>query len=402
MRFLVTAFLLAGLAVVATRAPADDVNVRALGAAGDGNTDDTVAFRAAIAKAIQDRSDVYVPKGLYRLSEPLVLENLTLKGPEGGAWPADGDALPVLLPAHRDGPCLELRAGGSVRGLGIRYEWDKEPEGGPPAIVISGVGAYISCVKIQYPWDGIMADGASNVGRLNVENVFIVSPRNIGVRVTGTWDIPTLRNIEVWNLGPVPRAQKEGIGFDLGKNDLLRLTDCFVFAMGYGYRFRDEIPGCTIKGGTWGIMTGCSSDFCIVGISVEGEHTIGVTGGSYWQHQQSLKVDGARARLRVTGAELKSNGSPCVEVLSSDHVIMSGCSLLRPMEEYPGPAVHLKGGRTILQGCFVRSVGEAIRAEGGAVLSESANILEPNYRPPDDKKSDAETSGAPRSEPSDR
>ncbi len=370
-RLLVLGSILAAVASASiAHANPDSINVRSLGAKGDGKADDTAAFMEAAAAARKERRTVYVPRGVYRIAKPVVLENAALHGPEPGAWPADTDATPVIIPTHRDGPCVELKAGGSLRGVCIRYEWEKEPEAGPAAVIISGIGAWVSSVKLMYPWDGIMADGVSNVGRLNIADVFIVSPRNIGVRVTGTWDVPALRNIEVWNAGPVPRGLEKGIGFDLGKNDLIRLTDCFAFAMNVGFLLRDKIPGCKIEGGTWGVMTGCSTDFCSIGIKVEGENAVSISGGTFWQHHNGLIVDGEKARVRLTGAEVKSNGAPAVTVRSADHVIVSGCSLLRPMKEHAGPVVEVMGGRAVLQGCHIEGhgAGIVIGARAGEVV----------------------------------
>jgi hypothetical protein len=341
----------------------ESINVRALGAKGDGKADDTPAFEEAIRRAAAGQGAVFVPKGFYRLSKPLTLENIGMRGPDPGAWVADTDALPVLVPQQRDAPCIVMKAGASLKGICIRYDWEREPEAGPPAVLVTGIGAYLSQLKLMYPWDGIMADGENNIGRLNIADVFIVAPRNIGVRVTGTWDVPTVTNVEVWNLGPVPRALEKGIGFDLGKNDLIRMTDCFVFAMNIGFLLRDEIPGCKIRGGTWGVLTGCSTDYCSIGIEVRGENTVSVGGGTYWNHHQSLIVDGERARVRVAGAELKSNGAPAVEVRRADHTVISGCSLLRPMEKFQFPAVHLTGGRVTLTGCHLQSTTEGIVIE---------------------------------------
>ncbi len=341
------------------------VNVRDFGARGDGRADDTPAFERAIEAARAAGLAVFIPRATYLITRPLTVENISLTGPTPGVWCADTDVLPLLVPQHRDAPCLVLKAGGGIQALAIRYDWKGEPGSGPPAITVTGVGAYISHIKIMYPWDGVMADGVSNIGRLNVENVFIVAPRNIGMRVTGTWDAPTIRNVEVWNLGPVPRPAERGIGFDLGKNDLIRLSDCFVFAMGTGYLLRDTIPDATIRGGTWGALTGCSSDFCRIGIDVQGEHTISVTGGSYWNHFYGVRIDGEKARVRVTGAEVKSNGAPCIEVHRAEQAVIDGCSLVRPMESFRVPAVHLRGGYTTLSGCHVDSTDEGVRIEAG-------------------------------------
>jgi hypothetical protein len=373
--------ILAVLWSVGACADPDALSVRTLGARGDGLSDDTAAFMRAVARARSEKRAVYVPRGVYRIAKPIVLENAAVVGPDGGAWPADTDAMPVLIPLHRDGPCVELKAGGSLKGVCIRYEWSKEPPAGPPAVLVSGIGASISAVKLMYPWDGIVTDGVSNVGRLNVSDVFIVSPRNVGVRVTGTWDVPALRNVEVWNAGPVPRPLEKGVGFDLGKNDLIRLTDCFAFAMGTGFLLREKIPGCKIEGGTWGVMTGCATDFCGVGIEVRGEHTLSISGGTFWQHHQSLIVDGGKARIRLSGAELKSNGAPAVEVRDSDHVVVTGCSLLRPMKEHNAPCLLLTGGRTVVQGCHIQAEGPGIvigeKAREAAVTGNTTDTTGP-------------------------
>lgn len=341
-------------------------NVRTLGAVGDGTADDTPAFESAIKQAATQGVSVFVPMGKYRLSRTLTLKGVAITGPEGAAWNADTDALPVLEPVQRDTPCIALDAAGAVRGLCIRYNWTKEPESGPAAILVTGVGAYVSNCKIMYPWDGIITDGINNVGRLNVENVFMVAPRNVGVRVTGTWDVPALRNVEVWNAGPVPRGLAKGIGFDLGKNDLIRLSDCFAFAMATGFLLRDEIPGCKIKGGTWGTMANCATDYCGVGIAVKGDNTISVVGGTFWDHGDGLSVSGAKARVRISGAEFRSNGGSAVLVTSADHVAVTGCSLLRLMEGHQAPAASLQGGRVVIQGCVVESATDGIVIGAGA------------------------------------
>jgi len=353
-----------GLLAMALGLGAQPLSVRDSGAKGDGKTDDTPAFVAALAKAKAAGTGVLVPKGTYRLTQPLVLENIVLRGPEGAAWPADIDALPTLLPDHRDGPCCRLLAGGAMRGLNIDYKWAKEPEKGPPAIRIEGIGVFLSNLRIRYPWDGILTDGEHNVGRLNIENVFMVSPRNVGVRVTGTWDVPRLSNVEVWNAGPVKRGLTKGIGFHLGKNDLIRLTDCFVFAMQTGFLLEDEIKGCKIKGATWGVMNGCATDYCGRSIVVRGDHTLSVSGGTFWTHGESLIVEQGKSRVRVTGSELKSNGAPCVVVRGGDHTIVTGCTLLRPMKEHPGWAVRLQASGTVFGSNTVQSTRDGIEITG--------------------------------------
>jgi hypothetical protein len=369
--------LLAAASAVAAPATISVVSVRDHGAIGDGQADDTAAFLDAVAEAQELHLPVYVPHGTYRVTETIALENIGLTGPTVGAWPADIDALPSVIVAHTDGPAFTMGPGASLSGVDLTYEWPAEPTEGPAAVVVSGIGVYISRCRIRYCWDGIMADGTNNVGRLNIEDVFIVAPRNVGVRVTGTWDVPCLRNVEVWNAGPVPRGLERGVGFLLGKNDLIRMSDCFAFAMGTGFLIEDTIEGCEIEGGTWGLLTGCSTDYCGRSVHVIGANTVSITGGTYWTHGESLLVEGEGARVRVVGAELKSNGAPCVIVRGGDHTVVTGCSLLRPMEAFQAPAVIHEAGRMVLSDNMVLSRGPGVVVGPGVVGSVvRGNIIE--------------------------
>ncbi len=97
--------------------------------------------------------------------------------------------------------------------------------------------------------------------------------------MTGSWDVPRLNNVEVWNTRNLQYGFLPGVGFLLGKNDLIRMTDCFVHGMHCGFQFEDEFEGSRIKGGTWGVMNGCSTDFCTIGMLFHGRHTMSVSGG---------------------------------------------------------------------------------------------------------------------------
>jgi hypothetical protein len=369
MKYLQTA-LAAVLSIVAVffanaETPVSDlmINVRDTGAVGDGTADDTRAFLKAVENGRTRKMQVFIPKGKYRISGTINLEDIAITGPPAAAWPADVDALPSILPAHHDKPAFHLLAGGSVCGIDITYSWNDNPTTGSPAILISGIGATVRDTRIRYAWDGIIADGKNNIGRTNLENIFVVSILNVGVRMTGTWDIPRLNNIEVWNAGAQDsnRGFKHGIGFHLGKNDLIRMTDCFVFGMQHGYLLESKIDGCAIEGDTWGLMNGCSTDFCGYGIVVRGNHTLSVNGGTFWDHASSLVVGKGKSRVRVSGCEMLSNGAPAVVIRDCDHAVISGCSILRPMERFTSPAVLLEGGSTILGSNLIESQGPGIQ-----------------------------------------
>lgn len=377
-----------GVPAVASAADAHTpfaIDVRSLGATGDGVTDDTEAFLFAIERAKAERRPVFVPRGSYVVSQTLVLERIAVTGPPAAAWPSDVDALPSILPSHRDGPAFHLLAGGAIAGLDIAYRWNGQPEGGPPAILVSGIGVSIRDVRLRQPWDGILADGETNVGRSNIENVFMVTPLNVGVRMLGTWDATRLSNIEVWNTGAahLNRPFREGVGFHLGMNDLLRMTDCFVFGYHTGYLFEEKIEGCSIEGKTWGVMNGCTTDFCGRGIVIRGDHALSVSGGLFWNHWESLFAESGRSRVRVTGSELKSNGAAAVRVDQSAHVVVAGCTLLSPMRQHAPPSAVLGGGHVVLTGNHLETygVGIVVLESVGSVVAQGNAIHTPRDRP---------------------
>ena len=344
------------------------VNVRMMGAKGDGKTDDTPAFLAAIQQAQAGGGIVLVPKGKYLISQSLNIEKLTLAGSGAGAWPSDVDLLPSIIPIHRDSPAFILGKGGFLRNIDITYKWKTEPTNGPAAILITGVGAIVRDVRIRFAWDGILADGKNNIGRVDIENVFMHSIRNVGVRITGTWDASRLQRVEIWNTRNLKYKFLPGVGFLLGKNDMLHITDCFVHGMNTGFKITNKIKDCKIEGATWAVMNGCATDFCTKGIWISGpgRHRITVNGGSFWNHEESLIVSaGEKSRVRVSGSELKSNGDAVVRVNSCDNTVITGCTLLRPMKSIIKPAVVLSGGKVVLGSNFIESRGPGVIIEPG-------------------------------------
>jgi hypothetical protein len=358
-------------APVSPRSDSKEVNVVDFGAKGDGLADDTEAFQKAIARSPQAGS-IRVPPGRYRLTDTLNLNAVTLLGADAGAWGADKTGLPTLLPEGMDGPCIRLGPGGSVHGLHIFYDWQgKEPSPGPPAIELTAVGTRISDMKIHGAWDGISANGKSNVGRSLIQNCFIVDVHNVGVRILGTWDVSWISKVEIWSPGS-KRFPQEGIGFLIGKNDMLLMSDCFVFTAQTAYKFVETIPGCDIKGVFWGSLTNCSADFSGTGIDIEGAHTVSLAGGTYWTHWTGLVLKGQGGQVRMSGLEMKSNGGPTVDVRGGLAMAVSGCQFRREMKKFTAPALRISGGESVaVTGCVLRCTSKAVeidpKVEGAVV-----------------------------------
>lgn len=332
-------------------------DVKDFGAIGDGKADDTAAIQAALTKAKDAGrgSSVTIPAGEYRVTKTLTIENCLLTGLSNGGWPADRGPMPTFKVDHTDGPCILAKDAASLHGLNFQYDHKGEQARKfGPAVLLSGNGISVTNLRIAEPYEGIMADGVTNVGRLNIENVFIISARNCGVYVTNTFDIPTLRNIEVWN--PAPYSLQHCVGFKLGRNDEIRMTNCFAFACKVGFLFVKEK-----EGATWGGMTGCSVDFSVEGVVVEEVESLRINGGCLWAHATSLRVAGP-GRVVVSGADLKSNGDAALIVRDCTSLTLTGCAIGKSGASWPTvPAAKLEGGKSVLvNACTFDALGPGI------------------------------------------
>lgn len=309
------------------------LNVKDFGAVGDSKTDDTQALLSAIEAAKARSLPVYVPKGGYIVSKPLVLDQVSMVGSEPGGWCADSGTLPWLKVAHNSGPAVIMRDASAIHGIGIMHPSPNSDEQRfekyPPAILMDGQGLSITNVRLQYCDDGIITSETAGVGRLNIENVFIVSPAGVSLYVHHTLDIPTLRNIEVWN-----NLHRPGnTAFKFGRNDGLRASQLFAFHVEVGFELAD-----TPQGGTWGVFTDCGTDACGVAWKSDGKvgHTVSLTGGYYWNHHQTLLISNPNVSMRVTGSELQSNGAPVISAYAMHHLLITGCRIGRA---YVNPGV---------------------------------------------------------------
>jgi Pectate lyase superfamily protein/SMP-30/Gluconolactonase/LRE-like region len=101
------------------------VNIRTLGARGDGATDDTEAFR----KAVATNRTIYIPMGKYILSDTIALRPDT-----------------VLIGMHPDATQLVLRDGTpAFQGVGSPKPMIEAPKGG--ANILTGIGLYTNGIN---------------------------------------------------------------------------------------------------------------------------------------------------------------------------------------------------------------------------------------------------------------
>lgn len=330
--------------------PVTSVSVADHGAKGDGQSDDTSAFLAAlqVAAALPPGRTVSVPPGRYRVTATLPLAGVLLLGQVAGGWNADAESAPVLLVDHVQGPGLSLGEGGALHGFHIVHPARNpaEPTEGPPTILLAGGRPSVTNVKITNAWDGIVCAPGANTGRLHIANVFLVNVAHVGLDIHGTWDIPTVENVEIWN--PVEYAQGHLTAFRFGHNDGMRARNLFAFRCRTAFEFYRSADGVF-----WGTLEGCSSDMTVTAFQVQDAAYLSIVGGYHLLHNNGLVIDASQARVAVTGGTYKTNAGPILRVNAVQQLSFSGVTAYRGMANEEKVAhLVLNGGTSIaVSGC---------------------------------------------------
>lgn len=348
--------------------PLGALDVRVFGARGDGRRDDTAAFQRALKQAGGFGGVVVVSPGRYRLTAPLEIAGAALMGVRPGGFPADEETLPVLEVDHALGPVIRAGAAATVEGLMIRFPHRADDElSRPPAIELSGIGITLNGLKIEAAWDGIVADGLSNIGRLSMRDIFLSNCFNHGVFITHTLDVAHLDHVEVWS--PDPRARKgASIGFRFGKNDQMQAVNLFAFGMTLGFMFEAEEVEPGKFESTYGDFANCATDQCTRGIKIEGPARLSFSGGTFLNHLESVLADHPEAMLRFSGAEFKSNGGVAVHLRKAGRAIFSGSIFRRFYGAQDRPRIVAgEVGSLVVSGCVFDPTGPGIKFEPGVV-----------------------------------
>lgn len=249
------------------------------GAVGDGHTDNTAAFRAAL-DSVSNGGIVFVPAGQYSFDGSLSMPTATsLVGTyvtvpshevdQGAQAPTDGS---ILMPrggrgSENGSAFISVTEDCTLKGFTIFYP-DQAPNAAPApypwTIAMSGNNAAVQDVELLNPWNGISAVGAARHYIARVQG----QPANIGIFVDETYDIGRIENVH-WNpwysvnAAYIAHQTVFGQGFVFARTDWEYVLNTFVFAMSVGYRFVESPTG-SCNGNFLGIGADCCQNASVL------------------------------------------------------------------------------------------------------------------------------------------
>ena len=189
-------------------------------------------------------------------------------------------------------------------------------------------------MKISGANQGIVFGEAKimNPGRSNLENIRITDAGNVGVYLSGTMDVPYVRNVVV--SGSSERFRTQGIAFKMAQNDDLRMSDCIARDAGIGYQFEDvDTPSnYDTTRSTWGSLYNCSAENVRVGIKVITEkpeimmQPVTFNGGKILASEIGVWITQCRMQLTLRNTVI-TGGTNAALMEGGESVIFSGCTL---------------------------------------------------------------------------
>jgi hypothetical protein len=318
-------FLAAKVAVLAPQATSAAVppaagrpvfSVLAYGARGDNNTDDTLAFRAALRAASAARGgQVFIPPGLYVLAGNLTVPpGVTLQGTYSA--PPSHD---LQNPAHKMGALLDgsvlvptgqrgsigcapgvddldctaafitIAGDAAVQGLvvyyaeqetvqwPVPYPWTFRLGGpapaGPPPYEWRPENAALKDVELLGSWNGVAAVKAGRHYIARVQG----QPLNIGVFVDEIYDIGRIEDVHFvpWFSQAAPLIYHQtmhGRAFIFARSDWQYVLNTFCYGYSVGYLFVDRGSG-GMNGNFLGIGADASTN---ASVFVQKAHPYGI------------------------------------------------------------------------------------------------------------------------------
>ena len=261
-------------------------DVRAFGAKGDGQADDTAAFQQALnAAASAGGGVVQVGTGSYLIKGHLEIPDyVTL----AGVWAAPTSWAEhkgtTLLAVEGEGseqgpPFISLGRNSTIKGIAVFYPNQKPDAIKPYPWCVAGRGgdnsSIVDCLLVN-PYLGVDF-GTNPSGRHYIRNLY-GQPLRKGIFVDQCYDIGRIENVHFWpfwngddKAGAVKFNHEQGESFIFGRTDWEYVFNTFMWGYKIGYHFIE-----TKSGATNGNFLGIGADANETSVLVEGSQPYGI------------------------------------------------------------------------------------------------------------------------------
>lgn len=383
------------------------LGVTNFGAKGDGETDNTAAFTAAM-KACHDAGGgiVSVPAGKFLIASHLVIPAaVTLEGvwrappaTNGYHDPANPGGGPILLGTvllavenagkPKAAPFITIGVNATLKGVTIFYP--EQTKTNPPVAYpwtvacIGGDNSSIIDVLMVNSYQAV--DFATNPsGRHYIRNLYAQAIFR-GLAVDRCLDVGRVENVHFWPFwtagdkdSPVAKfTMEKGEAFMFGRTDWQYVTNCFAIGYNVGMRFTKGTEQGSTAGESNVLLTQSGADVCRTAVLVEESQShagISFSNSQIYGDVIVSKTNAGMVRFDGCGLFGSTHGTSntaLARIEGRGRVSFSNCSLYCTDPMNKGKAViNALGGRLSVNGCvFINSKVTA--------LNPTSIILEPD------------------------
>ena len=340
------------------------INVREVGAKGDGETNDLAAFEKAMAQAAAlGGGIVWVPPGNYLIDGHLdVPRSVVIKGifeaPIARTQMTGSTLLAVQGEGEPDGePFITLHDNSTLKGLTIFYPrqtMTNPPKPYPWTIRGRGDNCSLVDVLLVNPYQAVDF-GTFPAGRHYIKNLY-AQPLFKGIFVDQCYDIGRIEDVHLWPFwggweGDLGRFTREkGTAFIFGRTDWEYVQNCFCIGFSVGYHFIS-----TKAGQPNVVLTQSGSDIGPVAVLVDGTQAHAGISFSNSQFMSSVIVSASnQGPVKFTGCGFWGieTTDHHAEIEGTGTVTFTGCHFINWGRKNPdAPALWVKSGAVIVNGC---------------------------------------------------
>jgi Pectate lyase superfamily protein len=347
------------------------LNVEDFGARGDGRTDNTGAFAAAMKAAVERGNyAVFVPRGQFLIKGHLeVPPNALLEGvfvAPSGRNKDDGSVLLAVADAGDAAgkPFITMHTSSTLRGLTVFYpEQQLKNPPVPYPWTVRGEGDNISLLDVLLvnPYQAVDF-GTFPAGRHYINGLY-GQPLHRGLFIDQCYDVGRVENVHFWAFwggwdGELyGYMRSEAVAFSLGRTDWQFLSNCFCIGYRIGFHFVQNQAG---PGNC--LLTQCGSDIGPTAVRVEAGQPH--AGHSFLNCQFMAGIEIAKTNsgpVKFTACGFW--GVPTTDhhalLEGRGHTTFNGCHFIGWAHRDPSaPAIHARSGGLTVTACDFMDAGK--------------------------------------------